>query len=47
MELLFNVKQKNVVAKIGEDYFFLSKKPKKLKFADSMHKTLVLKHLKL
>ena len=30
MELLFNVKQKNVVAKIGEDYFFLSKKPKKL-----------------
>lgn len=25
MELLFNVKQKNVVAKISEDYFFLSK----------------------
>ena len=44
MELLFNVKQKNVVAKIGEDYFFLSKKPKKLEFADSVHKTLVLKH---
>ena len=46
MELLFNVKQKNVVAKIGEDYFFLSKKPKKLKFDDSKHKTLVLKHFK-
>lgn len=42
MELLFNVKQKNVVAKIGEDYFFLSKKPKKLKFVDS----IVLKHFK-
>lgn len=47
MELLFNVKQKNVVAKIGEDYFFLSKKPKKLEFADSVHKTLVLKHFKV
>ena len=46
MELLFNVKQKNVVAKIGDDYFFLSKKPKKLEFADEKHKALVLKHFK-
>ena len=46
MELLFNVKQKNVVAKIGDEYFFLSKKPKKLEFADGMHKALVLKHFK-
>ena len=46
MELLFNVKQKNVVAKVKENYFFLSKKPKKLEFADEKHKTLVLKHFK-
>lgn len=46
MELLFNVKQKNVVAKIGEDYYFLSKKPKKLVFKDEKHQHLVLKHFK-
>lgn len=46
MELLFNVKQKNVVAKVKEDYFFLSKKPKKLEFADKKHKASVLKHFK-
>ena len=36
MELLFNLKQKNVVAKINEDYYFLSKKPLKLNSFASM-----------
>lgn len=46
MELLFNLKQKNVVAKINEDYYFLSKKPLKLKFESEEQKAGVLKHFK-
>jgi hypothetical protein len=46
MELLFNIKQHNVVAKINEEYYFLSKKPKKLVFDDDKHKKAVLKHFK-
>lgn len=46
MELYFNLKQKNVVAKINNDYYFLSKKPLKLKFENEEQKNGLLKHLK-
>jgi hypothetical protein len=46
MELLFNIKQHNAIAKINEEYYFLSKKPKKLVFDDDKHKKAVLKHFK-
>lgn len=46
MQLLFNVKQKNVIAQVENDYFYMGKKIKKLTFKNEKAKEKAIKFFK-